>query len=146
MANGIDATCAFASPRTWSFVNDTYQARQSLPKNVLLDIYKGTVGEGPAAEFMAFADVIKDLPSVDEIKLNPTKTVVPESPATLFALTTALASAVSPNNMDILMKYIDRMPAEFQVVFMRDALIRDDAVAKTKSFMDWGVKNGALLS
>ena len=136
---------AFPSPRTWAFVNDIYKGKEHLAKNLALDIYSGTVGEGPASEFMAFVDIIKDLPSVDQIKLDPTKTPVPDSPATLYALTTSLAAAANPNNFDVLMQYVSRIQTEFQVVFMKDSLARDDSVAKTKAFADWGVKFGYVL-
>jgi hypothetical protein len=43
------------------------------------------------------------------------------------------------------MKYVGRMPVEFQTVFMRSAIRRDDKLTGTKSFMAWGILNQSVL-
>ena len=48
-------------------------------------------------------------------------------------------------NITRVMKYMERMPTEFQVLFMRSALRRDAKLSSTKSYMDWGIKNQSVL-
>ena len=134
----------FPTPRAWSFVNDII--KKDVPSDIQFDLFKGTVGDGAASEFVAFIKVMNELPSIDQIILNPLNTPVPESPATLYALTTSLGMKASSANFDNLMKYAARMPTEFQVVFVRDAVRRCDEVCATKSFLDWGVKNANVLT
>ena len=135
----------FASPRTWKFLSDSYHQRHTIPKDVALQVYQGIVGDGAAGEFKAFADIIKDLPTIDEVKLNPKKIPVPDKPATLYALTTALAAAANSNNMDILMQFMSRVSPEFQVLFMKDAVSRDTTITKTRSFTEWSEKHADVL-
>ena len=131
---------AFPSPRSWSFVNDIYKSQLSQDEE--FELVKGTIGEGASAEFSGFVRVIKDLPTVDQILLDPEKTKVPTTqPASLYALATALDNRATPGNLDRIMKYIERMPVEFQVVFMRGAITRDSKLSGTKAYMDWAVTN-----
>lgn len=134
---------AFPSPRSWAFVNDIYKDGYS--DDDQLELIKGTVGEGAAAEFSGFVRLIKDLPQVDQVLIDPDGTKVPESPAGMFAMVTALDSKATTNNLARIMKYTDRLPVEFQTVFVRSAIQRDSALISTKAYMDWGIKNQAVL-
>ena len=43
------------------------------------------------------------------------------------------------------MKYVQRMPAEFQVVTIRDMLSKEHRLATEQAFTDWTVKNADVL-
>ena len=134
---------AFPSPRSWAFVNDIYKDNHSADDEY--ELIKGTVGEGAAAEFSGFVRQIKDLPTIDQVLLDPDGTKVPTSPAGMYAMATALDSKATTANIARIMKYTDRMPVEFQVVFVRSAIRRDGKLTGTKSYMDWGIKNQNVL-
>lgn len=134
---------AFPSPRSWAFVNDIYKDGYS--DDDQLEMIKGTVGEGAAAEFSGFVRLIKDLPRVDQVLLDPDGTKVPESPAGMYAMVTALDSKATTNNLARIMKYTDRLPVEFQTVFVRSAIRRDSSLTGTKCYMDWGIRNQNIL-
>lgn len=134
---------AFPSPRSWAFVNDIYKDGYS--EDDQLEMIKGTVGEGAAAEFSGFVRLIKDLPRVDQVLLDPDGTKMPESPAGMYAMVTALDSKATTNNLARIMTYTDRLPVEFQTVFVRSAIRRDPALTGTKCYMDWGIRNQAVL-
>ncbi|NQW80057.1 MAG: AAA family ATPase [Polaromonas sp.] len=134
---------AFPSPRSWSFVNDIY--KDHLSQDTEFELIKGTIGEGASAEFSGFVRLIKDLPTVDAVLLDPQKTRLPESPAAQYALATALDAKTTVGNITRVMQYMERMPVEFQVLFMRSAIRRDDKLTGTKSFADWGVKHANVL-
>lgn len=134
---------AFPSPRSWAFVNDIY--KNNLPQAEEFELIKGTVGEGASAEFSGFVRLIKDLPKVDAVLVDPEGTKVPTIPAGMYAMSTALDSKATANNLGRIMKYMERMPVEFQAVFMRSAIRRDDKLTGTKAYMDWGIKNQNIL-
>lgn len=134
---------AFPSPRSWAFVNDIYKDNHSADDEY--ELVKGTVGEGAAAEFSGFVRQIKDLPTIDQVLLDPDGTKIPSSPAAMYAMATALDTKATTSNIARIMKYTDRMPVEFQVVFVRSAIRRDMALTGTKAFMDWGIKNQGVL-
>lgn len=135
---------AFPSPRSWMFVNNDIMG-SGLSAADELETIKGTVGEGAAAEFLAFIRIARDLPTVDEILLNPKGTKVPDSPSALYAISTSLAERASKDNFERLMDYTSRIPKEFQVVFVRDSLRRNDEVTKSRAYTKWAVEHADVL-
>jgi hypothetical protein len=131
------------NPRSWSFVSEDLNA--GLTKDIELELANGKVGEGAASEYIAFLQVYRDLPSIDEIMLNPDKVPVPTAPATLYALASALGAKVKHDTFDRAMQYITRMPIEFQVVTIRDACRQEPKVASTKAFIKWGILNSSIV-
>ncbi len=134
---------AFPSPRSWSFVNKQY--KKNLPQDIEFELVKGTVGEGAAAEFSGFVRLIKDLPNINQVLIDPDSVKVPANPAAMYAMVTALDSKATTGNLDRIMKYTDRLPVEFQAVFVRSATRRDSKLTGTKTYMNWCVRNQAVL-
>lgn len=124
----------FSSPRTWEFLNRFL--KQDLAGDILASLAHGTVGSGAATEFLSFLDVWQDMPDIDGILLNPDKSAVPpkEKPATMFAVTAALAARADKGTIDAIAAYVRRLPAEYAVRCIKDAVRRKDEVARTKAF------------
>lgn len=134
---------AFATPRSWEFMSNII--KQNPQQEIEYELYTGAVGEGPATEFMGYLKYYRDLPNLDALLLNPDTTNVPEEPATLYALATGLAEKASPDSFERVVKYALRMPAEFQVLLMKDAVARDSVLTNSKSFNTWAIKNSHIL-
>lgn len=130
---------AFATPRSWQFLSRIMNANP--PQDVEMDLYTGTVGEAAALELNGYLKHYRNLPDLDALILNPEKTKVPESPATLYALATGLAAKAKGHNFEAIMTYVARMPMEFQVLTVKDAFTRDDKLTSTKAGVSWCVKN-----
>ena len=81
------------------------------------------------------------MPSVDVIRLHPDKTEVPEEPAVRYAVATALSMTTEPEAFQRDMLYVDRMPKEFQMVYVTDALRLHPTLQATKPFIDWAIAN-----
>lgn len=123
------------SPRTWASVAKLFAL--DLPIDVMHAAFEGAVGTGAAAEFIGFLELYRDLPSTDEVFLNPLKAPVPDNASALYAISTALGNAVTANNFDRLTQYAERMPQEFGVLCIRDALKRNRAIARTKAWLKY---------
>jgi hypothetical protein len=134
---------SFPTPRSWAFVNDIYKDAHTADEE--FELIKGTVGNDTAGEFAAFVRQIKDLPTVDSVLVDPEGTKVPSSPAAQYAMCTALDDKASVSNIARIMKYITRMPVEFQTIFIRASVRRDSKLKGTKSFMDWCITNQSVL-
>lgn len=134
---------AFATPRSWEFLSRVVNQKPS--QDVEYELYSGIVGEGCAAEFMGYLKYYRDLPNLDALLMNPKQAKVPEEPATLYALSTGLATKASPDNMERVVQYALRMPAEFQVLLMKDAIVRDNSLTNTKAFNEWAIKNADVM-
>lgn len=134
---------AFATPRSWEFVSNII--KQNPPAELEYELYSGVVGEGAAAEFVGYLKYYRDLPNLDALLMAPDKTHVPEEPATLYALATGLATKATVDNFERVVKYAFRMPSEFQVLLVKDAVTRNNELTNTKAFNEWALKNADVL-
>lgn len=158
MENGVDPLgIAFLRLRP-SLLNDFDPSRRSnptqrswtklfteVPNDLPTDLYmmaaEGKVGEGAAAEWVATRDLMNKMPSVDVIRLHPDTTEVPDEPAVRYAVATALSMTTEPEAFERDMQYVSRLPKEFQVVYVTDALRLHPRLQQTKHFIDWAIKN-----
>lgn len=130
------------TPRAWERVNFIPGALES---GLFFDNVAGEVGEGAAAEYTGFRRIYLSLPDVDSILLDPAGADVPQDPATLYALTGALARKATKDNFDRVSKYISRMAPEFNVMCTKDAIKLQPAVKHSRAFVEWASKNAEVL-
>jgi hypothetical protein len=134
---------AFPSPRSWSFINDIYSAK--LAPDDEYETIKGTIGEGTAAGFLAHVKNLHGMPTVDQVLLDPDGAALPKNSSAQYAMIEALHPKTTANNMGRVMTYVGRLPVEYQTIFVRSAIRRDDKLTGTKEYMAWGLKNQAVL-
>jgi len=132
-----------ATPRSW--VEGVSAVLGAVPAEAEYECFKGAVGEGAAAEFMGFVRIFRKLPNPDAILLNPATSDVPTDPATLYALSGALAQRASASNFDRVCAYTERMPPEFSVLTTSYACRRDPSLANTGAFTRWSVAHQGVL-
>lgn len=136
---------AFPTPRSWTMVSRILQGRTPRTQNVEHAMIAGTVGEGAAVEFSAYLRLFRDLPSPDEILLNPKTAIIPKNAATLYAVASAIARFVTVSNIHRACEYFDRLPAEYGVLGIKDAITRDRGLTKTDAYVKWAIKNKDVL-
>ena len=131
------------SPRTWEFVSRI--GAQRPPRAIERALVAGAVGHERAVKYMAFAELFRQLPSIDAILLNPTAAPVPTAPATQYAVASALAQRADHANLGRVLQYLARLPVEFGVYAVRDATTRAPALAATAEFTAWAVAHQDVL-
>ncbi len=134
---------AFPSPRSWVFVDDVVQS--GLASDTEFELIKGTVGDGAAAEYLAFARLARGLPTVEDILAAPTTATVPKEPASMYAVAAMLDKHATAATLSKLTAYMGRLPVEFQVLFMRSAAIANRDLLKTKEYIAWITANQDVL-
>ena len=134
-----------ATPRGWS--EGVSPIIGVVPKEAEYEMFKGAVGEGPAAEFVGFVKIYRDLPNPDAVLLNPEGADVPTDPATLYALAGALAERATPNNFAALVTYTSRMPPEFSVLAVSYAIRKDkdEKLSNSEAFSTWATTHQDVL-
>lgn len=135
---------AFPSPRSWSFVSKILKSAPAT--SIEHDLIAGTVGDGAAIEFTAFLTTYRNLPNIDAILLNPEREPVPANAAAQFAVASALSHCATDINFDRVCRYLTRMPAEFGVLCVRDASIRQPDVRHTAAYTQWAVANHNVVA
>lgn len=132
-----------ATPRSW--VEGVSDVLGTVPAEAEFECFKGAVGEGAAAEFVGFVRIFRKLPNPDAILLNPTTADVPKDPATLYALTGAIAQRATESNFERVCTYAERMPPEFSVLMVSIAARRDPDLANTQAFTKWSIAHQDVL-
>ena len=130
------------TPRAWERVN---LIPSSLDSALFFDNVAGEVGEGAAAEYTGFKRIYDALPNIDALLLDPKNADVPDDPAVLYAITGALARKATKDNFDRVATYINRLSPEFGVMTVKDAMKLTPAIRTTRSFIEWGAKNSAVM-
>jgi hypothetical protein len=127
---------AFPTPRSWQFVSDVL-ARTTA--DLMYGVVAGCIGDGPAAEFVGFLRLYRELPDLDAVLARPDAAPVPTEPAVLYALTGALVErcrqAKAP--LTAFVSYAARLPDEFAVLAMRDALAVNNKLAGLAAVQRW---------
>lgn len=128
---------AFPTPRSWEFVS---QVAGVTPDPLLLPVVAGCVGEGPAAEYIAFRKLYTQLPDPATVLANPQGTTVPTDPAVLYALAGALvekAKTATDPQLNALGVFAGRMSAEYATLLIRDTIAVNARCCAQPSINQW---------
>lgn len=134
----VNPTC-----RTWQFVSD--DLNEECADADLLEVVSGTVGQPAAIEFVGFVRVFRELPDFDTIKKRPEVCKVPDDASVKYAIATMLAALTQPDDMKHVMKYVKRLPSEFQILATQEMTRQNKALAETSSYITWAAENKDLL-
>lgn len=127
------------TPRTWAHLDKLFKL--GLPKSLRLQAFSGSVGDGAAAEFLAFLQIYESAPSIDAILMDPKGSEIPTEPSALYAVSAGLAAKATVKNIGSVSIYAQRLHkaklAEFATLTMRDAIRRDKKLAKAHEFVQY---------
>ena len=135
-----------SNPTQRSWTKLFTEVPDDLPTDLYLMAASGKVGEGAAAEWVAARDMMKKMPSIDVIRMHPDNTEVPKEPAVRYAVATSLSMTATPDSFPRDMLYVERMPKEFMMVYLTDAMKLNPELQSTKEFIDWAVKNQNIFT
>ena len=137
---------AFATPRTWQYVNEIILSTPE--EELLLPLISGAIGEELAASFLGFKSVASSLPDIEKI-LQGEITDVPEETSALHILCTALALRITEetraSELDNLIRYTLNLPGEFAVMIIQDLRGRNIELDYVKSWPLWMRQFNSLL-
>jgi len=126
----VDGAC----PRGWDY------AARWVNSNILdPEVLAGCVGQGRATQYLAFREMINELPDVDECLLSPESAPIPDNPSAMYLVTMALASKMTAANFGQARKYLGRMKPMFQALGIRDAFKGEEA-KRTRKMLPSGYR------
>jgi hypothetical protein len=132
------------SPRTVSRVGMMQNA--GLKKSMEFEAFRGACGETFATEYCAFLKMFRDLPTIEQIILNPNTAPVSDDPSVLYAVSALIGAKMTKQNIGALLRYLNRIPKEYEIRTVQDNLFRSVDTALTKEYIQWSVDNHDLLS
>lgn len=122
--------------------------REGLPPEVEFEVLKGAVGEAVATEFAAFLKIYRNLPDPDDVLKSPKTYKLPDAklkPDVLYALLGSIAARASKKNFEAIVTLSDRLPAEFSVMLVKDATMKDPTLCETDAFTTWATTHDDLI-
>lgn len=119
---------SFACERTWESISKIITSHKSDVKH-LMPVIAGTISPGIAAEFVQFCAIYQSLIKVSDIIRDPASTNLPSDNAIRWAMTTQLADACNANNVDPICQYVDRMPVQYAIIFMKMILTKKELMS-----------------
>lgn len=135
---------AFPTPRTWVKA-DKIAHDPMLMREIKTELLIGTIGEGVALEYEGFIRDEASLPDIDVILATPDKAAVPEEPATCHAVVTRLESVTTTKNIGTVLKYLNRVAKEYEVIYMKAVTERDKSLIETGTVTKWLQENHGYL-
>jgi hypothetical protein len=134
----------YACARTWEFISKLIISEPTL-NHTLLPLLVAGLGEGAGREFNAYCQVFDKLPTFDEIVTNPEGIDVPTEPSILYAITSMIASRLTKDNVNKLMSFVNRLPIEFEIILLKQALRGNVGLLQTNGIKEWMSANSASL-
>jgi hypothetical protein len=112
--------------------------------NIRQHLLTGLVGRDVGSEMHSFFSLCESITDLEEIAHNPKTATVPSEPSLRYAVATAAAAMANKQNFAAIATYAKRLPDEWQMVVMHDAVRRTPALANTKTYGEWLVNNQHL--
>ncbi len=99
----------------------------------------GCVGEEYAAHFKDFQRTYLELPTLEQIVANPMKAKIPSkgNAGAYYAVAAMIGMSINKKIFAKLTAYLERIPPEYSVMSIKDALERDKTVRDSKEFSKW---------
>lgn len=135
---------AFPTPRSWDMLNRKL-SHMSADKEAQVVGAAAVIGDAQAADFIAYRDVESQMPDIDDIIKRPTQAAIPTETSVIWAVCGALASRADANTFDAIIKYAQRMPAEYQVVVLKDSIAKDKSLGRDVAFLKWAQVNASVF-
>jgi len=131
---------SFPCPRTWEGVDGVIKDQLSPAAEFAAMV--GYVGHGAAIECSAFLSMYRGLPSIDGIMLDPDGYDIPLDPQVQWATAAALAQAITPQNFRRVVRYLERLPEEYNYFAVTAARSRDASIEQEPEFTQWFMAHG----
>lgn len=136
---------AFPTPRTWEYVSRLLVDFPDDPR-LMLTVLSGTVGEAAAKELVGFIRVFRDMPDYEEIVKRPDDCKIPKEVSGAYATGTMLGARAEPKDMKAIVRYLRRMPEEFEVLAMRYMVKSKKELAETPTYIQWVADHQNVLT
>jgi hypothetical protein len=136
---------ALNTPRSWEMLSEALADNEPMDPVDEGEMINGIIGESTGAMFQGYLKIYRKLQSPEEIIMSPKTAKVDEDPGVLYATMTGIASRATEANFESVMQYVERCPADFQILALRDCMARNRQLLTTTVFNKWAAKYASVL-
>lgn len=152
-----EGTDPFCTPRTLCLLDkdlaalrsDEDIAKDRLPTDpIAREVAAGWIGGAAAAQFFTHLRYADQLPDIEDIEKDPMKAKCPEGRDAQMVASYMIAHNVTEQNAGAIIKYLDRMNIEMQVLAVRAISAQQErakAIVIQPGYMQWLQKHKDLL-
>ena len=129
---------AFPSSRSWERTSELLKMGHA--PHILNECLAGQIGDGMAAQFLAWVKVEDRMPSAEDVIKNPESVPVFENRDAdiLHMLMASLVEVADKKNLGQIITYLKRLPnAEWKAVWAKDVQLRHPEVNEVKAMTDF---------
>jgi hypothetical protein len=111
-----------------------------------IEIASGGIGQAAAGQLFATLRLESELPAIQTIINNPGAARLPTKPDAQMLVCYKLASLSSAENLDPVITYIERLPADFAATYAKAVITRAPTLISHKAMLDWVKRNNTLMT
>jgi hypothetical protein len=115
--NPLKPTQAYVSPRSLERASNIIKVRDQLDADSVIAALSGAIGESAARDMQAYLEFSDQLPTKESLQNDPDHAIVPTAPGALAVLCYSMINSAEKDTFSKTMKYVVRLPAEFQAIF-----------------------------
>lgn len=142
-----DGPCV--TPRSLENASHILNERGKVSDNAVAAALRGCVGPAAAADLLTFAQTYDRLPAWEAMVRDPMGCALPSAQdfAANFVIVFSSIQMVDENTVDPFMKYLQRMPKEYQGVFALNVLTspKRSVAMSCRPFIVWATENHYLV-
>lgn len=147
--NPKDNERSFPTPRSWEMVSEALEALETAGMTgtrIEEAVIAGKVGPTAAKEMLSFAITFRQGFTIDGVTMNPDVAMVPDEPSMRCAVAASLARHANDRNIKQIGTYIERLPEEYQMLFVKAATARDQTLNATRWVTTFKAKNADIMA
>lgn len=137
---------AFANYLERRKVGNDYRLDDEDDLTTVLEIGSGIIGEPAARDILTFFKLRHETPDFDDIVAKPMDTMLPQPADAKMLICYECALKITAATAKPVVEYIERLPKEYAVAFVKAAAQRDHRLMQDKTFMGWVQKNASLMN
>lgn len=111
-----------------------------------IEVAAGGIGTAAAGQLFATLRLENELPNIQTIINNPGAAKLPQKPDAQMLVCYKLASLSDTNNLDPVITYIERLPADFAATYAKAVITRVPTLISHKAMLDWVKRNNTLMT
>lgn len=111
-----------------------------------IELASGAIGQASAAQLFATLRLRAEMPPLEQIIASPDKVRVPEKPDACMLICYNLAARTDASNLGAVIKYIERMPADFAATFAKAVTTRLPTIIARPEMLAWVSRNNTLMA
>ena len=106
----------------------------------------GGIGKEAAEQLFLHIRLGQELPSYEQVIATPESINIPDPPDQMRLFVYKIADRAKPQDAGAVVKWLNRFPNEFQVMFARMCGRRNPLIIAQPAFRDWCRNNAALVA